>query len=167
MSAPPHLEGVPAAGLSRVELAVAGGFVRADGSVAPAWYLKAFDDAGEILTRALGMGESYTAATGLSWVALESHLSYIEPVRAGDALEIASMVVGHDRRKLHVHQVMRRAGRAVAVHEQLGLHFDTRSRRAADFPAEIVARLAAWVEAAREPASAVRLGRRVALAAEP
>ena len=41
-----------------------------------AYYLKAFDDAGEGLTVVIGMGADYTRRTGNSWVALASHITF-------------------------------------------------------------------------------------------
>ena len=106
-----------------------------------AYYLKAFDDASEALTLAIGMGAAHTKATNNSWVALESHLGFRQEAYLGDALRIETRVLDADLRKLHLAQEMYRGDQLLATHEQLGLHFDTVSRLATPFAPEVYRRL--------------------------
>lgn len=60
-----------------------------------AYYLKAFDDAGEGLTVVIGMGADYTRRTNNSWVALESHITFQEDERSlslGDQIGVMPLV---------------------------------------------------------------------------
>ena len=108
-----------------------------------AYYLKAFDDASEVLAAAAGMGVEYTRNTGLSWVALESHITFQQEALLGDALRVESRVLAVDGKKLHYYQEMFRSTELLATHEQLGLAFDTGARKSVAFSAEIHAGLEA------------------------
>ena len=114
-----------------------------------AFYLKAFDDASDKLTAVAGMGQAYTEATSNSWVALESHLTFQDEARLGDALRIESRVLEVDEKKLHVYQEMYRDDSLLSTHEQLGIHFNTQERRGCRFANEIYTNLSALVDAQR------------------
>lgn len=98
-----------------------------------AYYLKAFDDAGEGLTLVIGMGAEYTRRTNNSWAALESHITFQNEALLGDELRIESRVLDFDDKKMHIYQEMFRGDELLATHEQLGLHFDTAARRGSVF----------------------------------
>jgi len=106
-----------------------------------AFYLKAFDDAGEGLTVAIGMGAEYTRQTRNSWVALESHITFQNEALLGDTLRIESRVLDFDDKKMHIYQEMFRGEELLATHEQLGLHFSTEARRGSVFTPEVRANL--------------------------
>jgi acyl-CoA thioester hydrolase len=106
-----------------------------------AFYLKAFDDAGEGLTVLIGMGADYTRRTNNSWVALESHITFQNEALLGDELRIESRVLDFDDKKMHVFQEMFRGDELLATHEQLGLHFDTGARRGCAFTPQVRSRL--------------------------
>ncbi|MCC6706053.1 MAG: thioesterase family protein [Gammaproteobacteria bacterium] len=106
-----------------------------------AYYLKAFDDAGEGLTLIIGMGADYTRRTNNSWVALESHITFQNEALLGDELRIESRVLDFDDKKMHIYQEMSRGDELLATHEQLGLHFDTAARRGSVFTPAVRASL--------------------------
>ena len=106
-----------------------------------AFYLKAFDDAGEALTLVIGMGAQYTRRTNNSWVALESHITFQNEAVLGDELRIESRVLDFDAKKMHLYQEMFRGTELLATHEQLGLHFDTGARRGSAFTPAVQRRL--------------------------
>ena len=157
-------EGLPADGIGRSRVTVPETWVGRDGWLTPAFCLKIFDDAGDALTRLAGMGEEYTRLTHNSWVALESHLAFVAPAGAGDELVVESCVIDLDPRKIHVYQMLCREDRLLATHEQLGLHFNTETRRSCPFEPVVHAALEQLrvARAARPwPAGA---GRRIRLA---
>ena len=128
-----------------------------------AYYLKSFDAASESLIAVAGMGESYTRTTHNSWVALESHIIFQQEARIGEELRIESRVIALDDKKIHLYQEMYRDDELLATHEQLGLHFNTATRRAGPFEPAVRANLERMVAAQRQlPAPAV-LGRAIGL----
>lgn len=127
-----------------------------------AYYLKAFDDAGEGMTLLIGMGADYTRRTHNSWVALESHITFQNEALLGDELRILTRVLDFDEKKMHIFQEMYRGQELLATHEQLGLHFDTAARRGSPFTPEVRASLealhAAQATLPRPPASGRSVG---------
>jgi acyl-CoA thioester hydrolase len=128
-----------------------------------AFYLKAFDDASETLTLAIGMGAAHTRATNNSWVALESHLGFRQEAHLGDELRIESRVLDVDARKFHLAQEMYRDDTLLATHEQLGLHFNTASRSATPFAAEVYQRLCELRDVGKNLPRLNWMGRTIAL----
>lgn len=128
-----------------------------------ACYLKAFDDAGERLTLAIGMGADYTRRTNNSWVALESHITFQNEALLGDELRIESRVLDFDDKKMHVYQEMFRGDELLATHEQLGLHFDTAARRGSAFTPAVRERLQQLHDAQAALALPAAVGRSVGI----
>ena len=156
-------EAIPADGIHVVRTAVRDEWLDYNDHMNVAFYLKAFDDAGDRLTELAGMGAAYTRATGNSWVALESHITFQAEALAGETLEIHSRVLDVDQKKLHVFQQMFRDGELLATHEQLGLHFDTRARRSCPFEAPVLEVLCAMRDAQQSTERPSEVGRRIAI----
>ncbi len=154
---------LPPQGLAIHEVTVGPDWLDYNDHMNVAYYLKAFDDAGEGLSRLAGMGPDYERATGCSWVALESHITFQQEARRGDALRILSRIIGVDAKKIHVCQEMYRGDELLATHEQLGLHFDTRARRSSPFAPDILRNFMRLLEAQQPLGAPPWLGRAVAL----
>lgn len=138
---------LPADGILRYEATVVEDWLDYNDHMNVAAYLKAFDDAGEALSQAVGMGPAYERETGRSWVALESHITFQREALLGEVLAIETRVLGVTEKKLHLCQAMYRDGELLATHEQLGLHFDTRARASCAFEPAILAAYSRLVEA--------------------
>ncbi|MEQ8662612.1 MAG: thioesterase [Gammaproteobacteria bacterium] len=155
---------LPGDGIRRDSVTVPRAWLDGAGQLRHAFCLRIFDDAGDALTRLAGMGEAYTRATHNSWVALESHLVFVAPAVGGDELAVESCVLDLDAKKVHVYQALYRGVELIATHEQLGLHFNTATRRGCPFEPAVHAALE-QLRAARAaspwPAGA---GRRIDLA---
>ena len=109
------------------------------------------------------MGVEYTRNTGLSWVALESHITFQQEALLGDALRVESRVLAVDGKKLHYYQEMFRGPELLATHEQLALAFATDARKSIEFSAEVRAALDALCEAARALPRPSWIGRAISL----
>jgi carnitine 3-dehydrogenase len=103
-------------------------------------YLQVFGDTSDALFAALGIDEEYLA--GGSYFTVESHLSHLREALLGDRLAVTTQVLDCDPRRLHVfHSLSRDSdGALLATAEQLFLHVDTTTRRAAPAGAEVYAR---------------------------
>ncbi len=126
-----------------------------------AYYLVLFDRATDVLFDRLGIGAAYSDASGCSLFVAETHTLYERELTLGARVRIACHVLGADAKRLHLAHEMFRADEAgrVALLEGMVLHVDLGTRRAAPFPAEIAASLAAAVTTAPPPG----LGRRVGM----
>ncbi|QDQ98245.1 thioesterase family protein [Tomitella fengzijianii] len=81
--------------------------------------------------------------------------------RLGEGIAVDSWLLGVDDKRLHFFHEMRslESGIRVAAGEQLDLHFDLGARRAAPFPGEVRARLAALWEAQRSAGLPTGIGK--------
>ena len=129
------------------------------GHLNEAYYLVPFSNASWALQEHFSIGVDYFARSGGAIYTLESHIRYLNEVRAHAFMEVASMVLGSDAKRIHIGHVMRVEGAVCATFECLGLHYDTRAGRSAALPAAVQAALAE-ARAAQLPDWA---GRRVSL----
>ncbi len=125
------------------------------GHLNEAYYLVPFSNANWAIQDHFGIGVAYFERTGGALYTLESHIRYLKEVRGQALMEIESMVLGSDAKRLRVGHVMKVEGVERATFECVMLHFDSRAGRTAPLPAEVQAALKA-AEAAEPPAWAGR-----------
>jgi len=103
-----------------------------NGHVHESRYLQLFADATDALLAAVGLDAGYLAG-GASYFTVETHLSHLRQLEAGDAVGVTTQVLAADEKRLHVFHVLCRDGDddPVATAEQMLLHVDTHSGRAA------------------------------------
>jgi carnitine 3-dehydrogenase len=123
-------------------------------SVSPEWvdynghvhesrYLELFADATDALLGTIGVDSGYLAGGG-SYFTVETHLSHLRQLEAGDRVYVTTQVVDSDEKRLHVFHVLLRDGESdpLATAEQMLLHVDTGSGRAAPSREPVRARVA-------------------------
>jgi len=108
-----------------------------------AYYSLAFDQAGEIFVARFGLGLAYTERTRNSWMVLEAHLTYPSEARLGEVLRIETRVLDFSPKLAHLYQEMYRGTELLSTQEQMMVHVNLDSRRAAPFPPDILASLTA------------------------
>lgn len=120
-----------------------------NGHMNVAYYVLAFDNATETVLEHLGIGGDYVEREQRSVFVVESHVLYRQEVTAGTPLRFESLVLGVDRKRLHLFHRMFHADEnyLAATNELLLLHVDMVSRRTLPFAAEVQARIAAVVKA--------------------
>jgi len=103
-----------------------------NGHVHESRYLQLFADATDALLGELGVDADYLAGGG-SYFTVETHLSHLRQLEAGDRVHVTTQVLDSDEKRLHVFHVLLRDGEddPLATAEQMLLHVDTASRRAA------------------------------------
>jgi carnitine 3-dehydrogenase len=103
-----------------------------NGHVHESRYLQLFADATDALLGAVGVDAGYLADGG-SYFTAETHLSHLRPLEAGDRVHVTTQVLESDDKRLHLFHVLLREGESdpVATAEQMLLHVDTASGRAA------------------------------------
>jgi carnitine 3-dehydrogenase len=113
-----------------------------NGHVNDSRYLLAFGEATDALLRAIGVDPGYVAAGG-SYYTVETHLAHVGAAVAGDRLTVSTRVLGADEKRLQLFHVLERASDAavLATAEQLLLHVDMATQRAAHAPGQIRQRL--------------------------
>lgn len=103
-----------------------------NGHVHESRYLQLFADATDALLGLVGIDPGYLSKGG-SYFTVETHLSHLRQLRAGEGVHVTTQLLGSDEKRLHVFHVLVRDGEPepVATAEQMLLHVDTASGRAA------------------------------------
>ena len=132
-----------------------------------AYYIVLFDVATDHLWQAIGLGEAYRVRTGFGTFAVETHTLYKAELVEGDGTSAASVVVGVDRKRLHIAHELRRDsdGAVAALQELMYLTVDLSTRRSVPWPDDT---FAAIQLACRSHATLPRpdwVGRRIAMPA--
>lgn len=127
-----------------------------------AYYIVLFDQGTDGIYEAFGIDRTYKPRTGCGTFAAETHTLYENELLLGDTVEMRSLVVSADAKRLHLaHEMYRtRDGARAATQEILFLHVDLSSRRVTPWPADILARMTE-AQAAHAAIRPTWLGRRV------
>jgi acyl-CoA thioesterase FadM len=129
------------------------------GHLNEAYYLVPFSNTTWALQDHFGIGVEYFERTEGALYTVESHLRYLKEVRAPATLEIESLILGSDAKRIRLAHVMQVDGIERATFECLLLHFDTKAGRTTALPEAVQAALKA-AEVAELPNWA---GRKVSL----
>lgn len=132
----------PFAGASAVVLPE---WIDHNGHMNVGYYHIAFDQAASPFIRFLGLTPEYRATHGVTAFALESHISFLREVKAGDHLRFEARLLDHDAKRFHYFQEMYHvyAGYLAATHESVSIHIDMRARRSAPMSTALQQRMAA------------------------
>jgi len=105
-------------------------------------YLQLFGDASDELYRYLGIDDEYLAAAG-SYFTVETHLSHLREATAGERVVVATQLLDHDAKRLHVFHTLHRVDddEPLATAEQMMLHVATAARRAGPARADVLERV--------------------------
>lgn len=158
---------LPEQGLHLAHMTVPPAWLDYNNHMNVAYYTLAFDLAGEELLKVCGMGEAYTQATKNSWMVTESHITYQNEARLGDALEIRSRVLAVAPKAAHLYQEMYRDGMLLSTQEQLMLHVSLETRRSAPFEPAVLAALQAMQAAQAQLPVPEWIGRRIGIRRKP
>ena len=118
------------------EEAVQSDWVDYNGHMNVAYYVLVFDHATDALLDILNMGADYRLQTNSSDFVVESHVTYVREVVENDPLQVASLLLGFDDKRLHLfhHMYHGESGKLCATNELMLVHVDMTSRRSAPFP---------------------------------
>lgn len=97
------------------------------GHLNEAYYLVPFSNTTWKLQAQFGIGEAYFAQTGCALYTVETHIRYLSDVRQPAEIEVQSMILGSDAKRIwFAHQmIVEHTLRATA--EFMTLHFDTKA----------------------------------------
>jgi len=140
-----------------------------NGHMNMAFYNLAFDRALDHVYDLLGIGAEHVAAGGGSCFTLETHVNYLQELLRGDPIRVEFQLLDRDAKRLHFFEHMYHAqeGYLAATSEQLALHVDMRSRRAATFADEVMIRIDTLYETHRRLEQPAQAGRVIAIRRKP
>jgi acyl-CoA thioester hydrolase len=113
------------------------------------WYLALFDEAGDAMYPILGLTEDYFASSGMGGFDLEHHLWYPSEVRIGDTVAIRARILARSSKLMHYLMFMENETKGVlsSMFECVHAHADLKARRTVAFPAQVAAKIAAFIAA--------------------
>ncbi len=115
-----------------------------NGHMNMAFYNLAFDRGVDHVYDLLGIGADYARSGEGSCFTLEIHVNYLQELVLDDPIGIHFRLLDCDAKRLHFFEEMYHAekGYLAATSEQLALHVDMKTRRAAPLPETVQASLA-------------------------
>lgn len=111
------------------------------GHLNEAYYLVPFSNTTWKLQDHFGIGVEYFEKTGCALYTVETHLRYLRDVRAPALIEIESVLLGCDAKKIWYAHRMIVDGELCATAEFMGLHYSTRDSRTIEMPQAVQAAL--------------------------
>jgi carnitine 3-dehydrogenase len=135
-----------------------------NGHVTESRYLQIFGDATDALLRYIGVDATYLDDGG-SYYTVETHISHLGQLFAGDRVEVMTQVLGWDDKRLHLFHTLLRAGQdqPVALAEHMLVHVDAAAGRASPVRDYVRERIAALADAHARLPRPTRAGRRITL----
>lgn len=117
-------------------------WVDSNGHAAESNYLQLCSEATGTVTHYIGIDSEYRANSG-TYFTVETHLSHLGELRAGDRVQVLTQVLGADDKRLHLFHTITRQGdeRPAATGEQMLIHVDPVSRRSAPVRDQVRERL--------------------------
>jgi len=140
---------------------VRGDWVDYNGHLRDAFYLLIFSEATDALMDHIGLDAAERERSQASIFTLECHLNFLREVKGGAEVQVSTQLIGHDAKRLHVHQSMHVAGEPepACVCEQMLMHVDMRGPKSAPMAPEVLARVQAIATAQAGLPRPVHLGR--------
>ena len=112
------------------------------GHLNEAYYLVPLSNTTWIMQDHFGIGSEYFDATGCAIYTVETHLRYLNDVRAPASMDIETIILGSDAKKIWFAHRMLVEDRLCATAEFMALHYNTREGRTMAMPAQVQADLA-------------------------
>lgn len=117
-------------------------WVDSNGHAAESTYLQLCSEATGTVTTYIGIDGAYRSSSG-TFFTVETHLSHLGELHAGDRVHVLTQVLGADDKRLHLFHVISREGdkNPAATGEQMLVHVDPVSRRSAPVRGHVRERL--------------------------
>jgi carnitine 3-dehydrogenase len=144
------------------EAAVIPEWIDYNGHLTESRYLEVLADATDALLRRIGVDTEYVQG-GSSYYTVETHIRHLGEARAGERLYVATRLLGHDGKRLHLwHELFRRGDDALlATGEHMLLHVDRAAGRTAPAGAAVMGALSEIASDQRELAWPDAAGSRI------
>ena len=112
------------------------------------WYVAIFDDAGDDLHARIGLTPDFHLQHGTGTMDLEHHMHFLREIVPGESAAIYARLVARSPKRLHylMFLVNETKEELAAIFECMNAFADLKIRKTAPFPAEILAKIDAWLE---------------------
>ncbi len=145
--------------LCLLQTTVAPQWVDYNGHMSESCYLLVFGDNSDAFFRFIGIGEAYRAS-GFSLYTVQTHLHNLQEVAQGEPIRLTLQLLDADDKRLHIFHAMFHgaSGALLATGEQMLVHVDMRSGRAAPMPQALQHKVQAILAAHQALARAPQVG---------
>jgi acyl-CoA thioester hydrolase len=125
------------------------------------YYFVVFDDSVTDFMNFVGLDRAHRDRHAVTTFSVEGHITFEREMNLGDPIEIRSLLLGWDAKKIHSINLMYHGsdGWLAATNELLSMHISTETRRSAPMAPEIQERLAAILAAHTELPTPPQVGR--------
>jgi len=113
------------------------------GHLNEAYYLVPFSNTTWIMQDHFGIGSAYFEKTGCAIYTVETHLRYLNDVHAPATMDLETLMLGSDAKKIWFAHQMLVEGQVCATAEFMALHYNTRESRTMEMPGDIQSALKA------------------------
>jgi len=113
------------------------------GHLNEAYYLVPFSNTSWVMQDHFGIGSDYFDQSGCAIYTVETHLRYLNDVRFPATIDIETLILGNDAKKIWFAHRMLVAGELCATAEFMALHYNTREGRTTEMPGQVQASLEA------------------------
>ena len=107
------------------------------GHLNEAYYLVPFTNTTWKFQHHFGIGVDYFERTGCAIYTVETHLRYLNDVRSPSVMDIETIVLGSDAKKIWFAHKMLVEGKLCATGEFMVLHYGTRESRTIEMPESV------------------------------
>jgi acyl-CoA thioester hydrolase len=144
------------------------GWIDYNGHLNMAYYNVLIDRAVDEAFALVGLGPDYIRERDASYFTAEAHVRYLRELHADDPVRVTIYLIDYDTKRLHYFCELHHAGEGwlSATSEQIALHVDTKARRTAPFPDDVLIRLAHMKAAHGALPLPEGVGRRIAMPAK-
>tara|TARA_R110000824_G_scaffold390760_15_gene587933 strand:- start:33860 stop:34363 length:504 start_codon:yes stop_codon:yes gene_type:complete len=127
-------------------------WVDLNGHMNMAYYHLVFDESLDTLFNMLGIGWAYTQQGSGSCFTAEVHVCYIDEMKEGAPMRVTYQLLDWDAKRIHIfgHMYHAETGELAATSEQMCIHVDMSTRRAAPFPQTSQDKIAALMAAHKD-----------------
>jgi acyl-CoA thioester hydrolase len=137
-----------------------------NGHLRDAFYLLIFSFATDAFMDRIGLASDDRDASGHSLFTLEAHINFLHEVKLGEAVEVRTQIIGHDRKRVQLYHGLYKAEGDVelAASEQMLLHVDLAAGpKSAPFSDASLQALRLFTEAQRDQPDPMYVGRVIGL----
>jgi len=113
------------------------------GHLNEAYYLVPLSNTTWVMQDHFGIGTDYFEQTGCAIYTVETHLRYLNDVRSPATLQIETLMLGSDAKKIWFAHRMLVDDQLCATAEFMALHYNTREGRTMEMPQQVQAALQA------------------------
>jgi len=130
-----------------------------------AYYNVLFDRASDEAFAAMGLGPDYVKESNCSFFTLETHVTYVRELHAGDRVRVTVQFLDYDAKRVHYVEEMFHEGEGwlACVSEVIVMHVDMGQKKSSAFPPHVLEKIEAMHAAHKSLPVPPQVGHRIGI----